>query len=113
MCIPLLHGETKKEFIFEQAPFPSCHASTVVELRNGDLLAAWFGGTGEGKPDVAIWAARRSAEGWSKPEELGARTQYAIVESGSVPCEERAALAVLQIRAESEGVERGKTIERR
>jgi predicted neuraminidase len=70
MCIPLLRGETRKEFIFEQAPFASCHASTVVELRNGDLFAAWFGGTGEGKPDVAIWGARRSAEGWSKPEEL-------------------------------------------
>jgi predicted neuraminidase len=70
MCIPLVQGAVKKEFVFEEAPFPSCHASTVVELRNGELLAAWFGGTGEGKPDVAIWAARRSQAGWSKPEEL-------------------------------------------
>ncbi len=70
MCIPILQGATQKEFVFEEAPFPSCHASTVVELRNGELLAAWFGGAGEGKPDVAIWAARRSQSGWSKPEEL-------------------------------------------
>jgi predicted neuraminidase len=58
------------EFIFENAPFPSCHASTVVELRNGDIMSAWFGGTGEGKPDVAIWASRRTAGGWSAPEVL-------------------------------------------
>ena len=32
------------EFIFEKAPFEHCHASTIVETSNGDLLAAWFGG---------------------------------------------------------------------
>jgi predicted neuraminidase len=53
--------------IFTAAPFASCHASTLVELRDGSLLAAWFGGTGEGQPDVAIWAARHTAAGWSAP----------------------------------------------
>lgn len=33
-------------------------------------MAAWFGGTAEGKSDVAIWSARRDAGGWSKPAEL-------------------------------------------
>lgn len=55
------------EPIFASAPFASCHASTVVELRNGDWLAAWFGGSGEGKPDVAIWGARHTTAGWSAP----------------------------------------------
>jgi predicted neuraminidase len=55
------------EFIFVNAPFKSCHASTIVELRNGDLLAAWFGGTAEGNSDVAIWASRRTADSWSVP----------------------------------------------
>jgi predicted neuraminidase len=59
-----------KEFIYTSAPFPSAHASTVVELRNGDLLAAWFGGTAEGKPDVAIWTSHRTGASWSKPVEL-------------------------------------------
>lgn len=50
--------------------FPSAHASSVVELRDGTVLAAWFGGTAEGKPDVAIWGARRDGKGWSTPVEL-------------------------------------------
>lgn len=57
------------ELIFEpgSAGFASSHASTIVELKNGDLLAAWFGGTAEGKPDVAIWSSRRSKSTWSAP----------------------------------------------
>jgi predicted neuraminidase len=56
--------------IFTTAPFASCHASTLVELHDGSLLAAWFGGSGEGQPDVAIWGARRTAQGWSAPFEI-------------------------------------------
>ena len=59
-----------QEFVYTEAPFPSAHASTIVELENGDLLSAWFGGSGEGKPDVAIWSARRSNGKWSAPMEL-------------------------------------------
>ncbi len=62
--------EQHSEFIFETAPFASCHASTIVELPNGDLLAAWFGGTAEGMPDVAIWGSRCSNDKWSEPVEL-------------------------------------------
>ena len=59
------------EDIFTQASFPSCHASTVIELSNGDLMAAWFGGTAEGNPDTGIWASRRSTGGqWTPPVEL-------------------------------------------
>jgi predicted neuraminidase len=57
------------EFIFERAPFRSAHASTIVETRDG-LLAAWFGGTDEGHPDVGIWVSRRGAGGWSAPVEV-------------------------------------------
>ena len=45
------------------------HGSTVVELPNGDLLAAWFQGSGERwADDVAIMGARLKAgeETWSK-----------------------------------------------
>jgi predicted neuraminidase len=62
--------ERAKEFVYDQAPFLSAHASTIVELRNGRLLTAWFGGTKEGAPDVAIWSSSRSDRGWSPPIEL-------------------------------------------
>ncbi|MFC1635620.1 exo-alpha-sialidase [Planctomycetota bacterium] len=46
------------------------HGSTIVELPNGDLLAAWFQGSGERwADDVAILGARlkAGAKQWSKP----------------------------------------------
>jgi predicted neuraminidase len=61
-----------REFIFDTAPFPSCHASTLVETRDKTLLAAWFGGTAERAPDVKIWTARRDKDGWSTPKEVAA-----------------------------------------
>lgn len=60
----------KAEFIYEQAPFPSCHASTIVETAPGEFLAAWFGGAAEGRPDVAIWGSRLREGKWSEPFEL-------------------------------------------
>ncbi len=57
-----------REFIYAEAPFPSAHASTIVEVRPGLLLAAWFGGTREGSDDVEIWSSRKqSGKPWSKP----------------------------------------------
>lgn len=72
MCVRMLRGadESLGEFIFDAAPFAACHASTVVELANGDLMSAWFGGTGEGKPDVAIWASQRTGGKWTEPVEM-------------------------------------------
>ena len=63
----VVFGEIKKEFIFDSAPFTSCHASTLVETKNGEILAAWFGGNAEGSPDVGIWMSRRTQKAWSAP----------------------------------------------
>jgi predicted neuraminidase len=59
------------EFIFEQAPFEQCHASTILELPDGTLLAAWFGGKRERDPSVEIWMARKPKGGvWSLPQAM-------------------------------------------
>lgn len=57
------------EFIYETAPFPSCHASTIVETDRG-LVAAWFGGTAERNPDVGIWVSRKEGGAWTTPVEV-------------------------------------------
>jgi predicted neuraminidase len=56
----------KSEFIFESAPFLSCHASTIAETKSG-LVAAWFGGTAERNPDVCIYIARNENGHWTPP----------------------------------------------
>jgi predicted neuraminidase len=57
------------QLIYERAPFPSAHASTIVETGDG-LVAAWFGGTRERHPDVGIWVSRLESGGWSAPTEV-------------------------------------------
>jgi predicted neuraminidase len=54
------------EFIYDTAPFPSAHASTIVQTTDG-LLAAWFGGTRERAPDVGIWVSRKTGAQWAAP----------------------------------------------
>ena len=63
-------GFAKSEFIYDTAPFPSCHATTIAEPAEGGLVAAWFGGTREGNPDVCIWVSRLVHEKWSAPIEV-------------------------------------------
>jgi predicted neuraminidase len=38
-------------YVFETAPFAACHASTMVDLGKGKMMAAWFGGKHEGSKD--------------------------------------------------------------
>ncbi len=60
-----------KEMIFEQDKFMnSCHASTVLPLEDGTVVAAWFGGSQEGHDDVTIWYAKRKSGLWSAPKKL-------------------------------------------
>jgi predicted neuraminidase len=59
----------RSEFIYESAPFPACHASTIVETPSG-LVSAWFGGTAEKNPDVGIWLSRHKGGSWNVPVEV-------------------------------------------
>ncbi len=76
-------GLLKSEFIFESATFSNCHASTIVETRNGILVTAWFGGTREGKPDVGIWLSRNVDGKWTESEEVANGVQE---DGGRHPC---------------------------
>lgn len=58
------------ELIFNEAPFKQCHASSLVELTDGRIMAVWFGGTYERHSDVTIWCSIRDKNGWSKPEQI-------------------------------------------
>ncbi len=59
------------EHIFDDnRPFAACHAATLATLPNGRFFAAWFGGSYEKHPDVAIWGAERESHGWSAPRLL-------------------------------------------
>src|SRR4051812_47065104 len=67
-------GIVSSEFIYEKAPFPECHASTIAEAKAG-LVAAWFGGTREKNKDVGIWISRRGKQGWSQVQEVATGKQ--------------------------------------
>ncbi|HVJ69480.1 MAG TPA: sialidase family protein [Caulifigura sp.] len=71
MAVPAVAADAvlKSEFIYESAPFPSCHASTIVESKNG-LVVAWFGGTDEGEKDVGIWVSQLKDGKWTAPVEV-------------------------------------------
>jgi predicted neuraminidase len=77
-----LPGVVKSEFIYESAPFPSCHASTIVDTTRG-LVAAWFGGTAERNPDVGIWLSRHEKGAWTPPTEVADGRQSA---TNRYPC---------------------------
>ncbi len=68
-------GIVSEEFIYETAPFPECHASTIAETDNG-LVAAWFGGQHEKNPDVGIWVSRKMDGKWTEPVEVANGIQY-------------------------------------
>ncbi len=69
LAAPTGDGVVQAEFIFETAPFPQCHASTIAETDSG-LVAAWFGGQREKAKDVGVWVSRLEGGKWSAPVEV-------------------------------------------
>ena len=56
------------EYIYDTGPYPSIHATTIVETPTG-LVSAWFGGTAERNPDVCIWVSRLVDGKWTESVE--------------------------------------------
>lgn len=74
LCLPGVVEEASSEPFYSETylfngteRYPSCHGSTIVELPNGDLFAAWYAGSREKGRDVAILSSRKvdGATGWS------------------------------------------------
>jgi len=60
----------KSNFVIEPTTrFPRCHAGTICELPNGDMLAACYAGSAEGAPDSVILGARlpSGTDHWQAP----------------------------------------------
>ena len=57
------------EFIYQHTDYPEVHSASIVETRDGDLVATYFGGTKERTPDVCIWVQRKpkGSDTWSEP----------------------------------------------
>jgi hypothetical protein len=58
-------GVVRTEFLYDKAPFPECHASTIIATKSG-VVAALFGGTHEKHRDVGIWVSRHDGERWGE-----------------------------------------------
>ena len=73
------------EFLYENASFPECHGATIVELKNGDLVASFFGGTKERNPDCCIWVCRKpkGSKEWTAPK-LAADGVFSLKDSQAV-----------------------------
>jgi predicted neuraminidase len=70
-------GIVKAQFLFEDAPFKSCHASTIAQTQDF-FVVAFFGGSNEGNEDVGIWICRKEKNGnsWSPPVEVANGIQF-------------------------------------
>jgi|694.fasta_scaffold00098_15 predicted neuraminidase len=87
-CVTSAWGQqaaiVSSQYIYEKAPFPECHASTLVMAPNGKLVAAWFGGTEEGNDDVEIWFSShdKDTKSWAAPS----RVADGVYEGKRYPC---------------------------
>lgn len=69
--MPILSWEAVAE---PSERFPSCHCSTLVETRTGDLLVGYYAGEGEARPDAAWVIARMPPGGEFGPLSIVADT---------------------------------------
>ena len=54
----------ESHFVYEKPPFIECHASSIEELSDGNIVVAAFGGTKEKNKDVTIWLSKKGTDKW-------------------------------------------------
>lgn len=72
---PRFPGLVSEDFVFSEASFPQCHASSICETSRG-FVVAWFGGTEEKAKDVGVWVSYHDGSGWSSPREWANGIQH-------------------------------------
>ena len=77
-------GVVVDEFIYDTASFPQAHSATIVETPAG-LVAAWFGGTREGNPDVEIYVSHFVDDKWTAPVSVACWDCCCTPPSGRAP----------------------------
>lgn len=71
----------KAQYFYNSLPTlphaPSVHSATLTRLSDDRLIAMWFAGSGEGKPDVEIYGSiyEPSSNTWSEPKSYLNRTR--------------------------------------
>ena len=60
------------EALLPTGGYPTAHAPALLELPDGSLLCAWFGGTYEGSADIRIICSRLDKESgrWTEPVDI-------------------------------------------
>lgn len=76
-------GILSRQYLFETAPFASCHAATLAEASDGTIVGAFFGGTREGAADVCVWTSRYERGRWTPLVRAGDGGQP---DGTSLPC---------------------------
>ena len=57
--------------LFEEGKyFKSCHASSILALKDGTVLVAYFAGDHEKADNVGIWLSRCEGGAWEPPREI-------------------------------------------
>lgn len=59
-----------REMIYDHAPFPFAHTSTLAEIAPDEILAASVGGPASRDPGNGIWLARRKVGKWTPPRSV-------------------------------------------
>jgi predicted neuraminidase len=72
-----------KNYIVDKPLTTNSHASTLVEYKPNEIMAAWFGGKYEGAKDVGIYIANCKDQKWSQPKEL---IKPLIQKGDTLPC---------------------------
>ena len=70
--LPIEQPAKLLSFDMQATPTKAVHSATSVELKNGDILSMWYGGSREGHVDVALYSAvfNQITQTWSEPKKV-------------------------------------------